>query len=58
MALGALVALLFPLASVVEVLAEGEGDTAPALINEVVLGTTLDTVALVLEPAAGNTVTG
>lgn len=57
-AVGALVALLLPFASVVKILAEGEGDTAPALVGEVVLGTALNTVAFVLEPTAGHAVTG
>lgn len=58
LAVGALGALLLPFASVVEILAEREGDAAPALVGEVVLGTALHTVALVLEAAAGHTVTG
>lgn len=58
MAVGALVAFLLPLASVVKILAEGEGDAAPALVGEVVLRTALNTVAFVLEPAAGHAVTG
>ena len=58
MAVGALAALLLPLASVMEILAEGERDTAPTLVGEVVFGAAIHTVALVLEAAAGHTVTG
>lgn len=55
---GALVMLLFTLASVMELLAEGKGDTAPALESVVVFRTALHTGALCLEAAAGHTVTG
>ncbi len=58
LAVEALAALLLPLASVVEVLAEGEGDAAPALVGEVVFGAAFHTFALVLEAAAGHAVTG
>lgn len=58
MAVGALVTFLLPLASVVKILTEGKGDAAPALVGKVVLGTALNTVAFVLEPTAGHTVTG
>lgn len=61
-AVGALAALLLPLllplASVVEILAEGEGDAAPALVGEKVFGAALHTVLLVLEAAAGHAVIG
>lgn len=57
-AVGALVTLLFPLASVVEVLAEGEGYAAPALVSKVVFGAALHTVALILQATAGHAVTG
>lgn len=58
LAVGALVTLLLPFASVVKILAEGEGDAAPTLVREVVLRTALNAVALVLEAAAGHAVTG
>lgn len=57
-AVGALAALLLPLASVVEILAEGEGDASPALVGEVVFGAALHAVVLMLEAAAGHAVTG
>ncbi len=57
-AVGALVALLLPLASVVEILAEGEGHAAPALVGEVVFGAALHTVVLMLQATAGHAVTG
>lgn len=57
-AVGALAALLLPLASVVQILAEGKGDAAPALVGEVILGAVIHTVAVVLESTAGNAVTG
>lgn len=53
-----LAALLFPFALVVELLAEGEGDAAPALEGVVVLRTALHTGALVLEAATRHTVSG
>ena len=49
---------LVVLASVVEILAEGEGDAAPALVGEVVVGAALHAGALVLEAAAGHAVRG
>ena len=57
-AVGALAALLLPLAFVVEILAEGERDAAPALEGEVVGGAALHTGVFVLEAAAGHAVTG
>lgn len=58
LAVGALVALLLSPAPVVEVLAEGEGDAAPALVGEVVLGTALHAVAVVAEASARHAVAG
>lgn len=57
-AVGALAVLLFPLASVMELLAEGEGDAAPALESVMVFGAALHTGALGLKAAAGHAVTG
>lgn len=58
-AVRALVVLLLPLASVVEILAEVERDAAPALEGEVVFGAAFHTVSLgPLEAAAGHAVTG
>lgn len=57
-AVGALAVFLLPLASVVEILAEGEGDAAPTLVGEVVFGAALYTVVPVLEATAGHAVTG
>lgn len=57
-AVGVLAALLLPFASVVQILAEGEGDAAPALVGEVVVGAAFDAVAVVLEAAARHAVTG
>lgn len=57
-AVGVLAALLLPFAFVVEILAEGEGDAAPPLVGEVVFRAALNTVAFVLEAAAGHAVTG
>lgn len=58
MAVGALAVLLLPLTLVMEILAEGEGDTAPTIVGEVVFGTVLHTVALMLETTTGHAVTG
>lgn len=57
-AVGVLAVLLFTLASVVELLAEGERDATPALESVVVFRTALHTGALCLEAAAGHAVTG
>lgn len=57
-AVGALAVLLLPLALVVQVLAEGEGDAAPALVGEVVRRAVLHAAGPVLEAAAGHAVTG
>lgn len=57
-AVWALAALLLPLAPVVEILAEGEGDAAPALVGEVVFRAALHAVTLMLEAAAGHAVSG
>lgn len=57
-AVGALAVLLLPLAFVVKILAEGEGDAAPAFVDEVVYRAALHTAALMLEATAGYTVTG
>lgn len=57
-AVGALAALLLALASVVEILAEAEGDAAPAPVSEVVFGAAFHTLVLVLEAAAGHAVIG
>lgn len=50
--------LLLPLASVMELLAVGEGDAAPALEGVVVFRAALHTGSLVLEATAGHAVTG
>lgn len=57
-AVGALAALLLPPAPVVQLLAEGEGDAAPALEGVVVAGAALHAVALVAEAAARHAVAG
>lgn len=56
-ALGVL-ALFLPLAFVVQLLAEGEGDAAPAFVGEEVFGTLLHAGAFVLEASTGYTVAG
>lgn len=56
-ALGVL-ALLLPLAFVVQVLAEGQGDAAPAFVGEEVFGTLLHAGPLVLEASAGHALAG
>lgn len=58
MAVRALCVLFLPLALVVEILAEGEVDAAPAPEGEVVFGASLHTVIPMLEAAAGHTVIG
>lgn len=55
-ALGALATLLLPLAPVIEVLAEGEGDAAPALEGVVAVGAALHAAALVPQTPAGHAV--
>lgn len=57
-ALGALGALLLPPAAAVQLLAEVEGDAAPALVDEELLGALLHAPPLVLEPAARHAVAG
>lgn len=57
-AVGALAVLFLSLAFVVEILAEAEGDAAPALVGEVVCRAAVHTVVPVLEAAAGHAVTG
>lgn len=57
-AVSALAVLVAPLAFVVKILAEGEGDAAPTFVDEVVVRAALHTVALMLEATAGYTVTG
>lgn len=57
-AVGVLALLLVSLAPVVQLLAEGEGDAAPALEHVMVFGTALHTGALVLQAATGHAVTG
>lgn len=54
----AVLALLLPLAFVVQVLAEREGDAAPARVGEEVFGTLLHAGSLVLEAPAGHAVAG
>lgn len=56
-ALGVL-ALLLPLAFVVQVLAEREGDAAPAFVGEEVFGTLLHAGPFVLEASAGHAAAG
>lgn len=58
MAVRALVTLLLPLASVMEILAESKRDAAPSFVGEVVIRTPVNAAALVIEAAAGHTVTG
>lgn len=50
--------LLLPLASVMELLAVGKGDAAPALEGVVVFRAALHAGSLVLEATAGHAVTG
>lgn len=57
-ALAALVLLLLSLAFVVQVLAEGEGDAAPAFVGEHVPGAPLHTHPRMLEAPAGHAVGG
>lgn len=54
----ALAVLLLSLAFVVKILAEGDGDTAPAFVDEVVFRAALHTVAIMMEATAGHTVGG
>lgn len=54
----AVLALLLPLALVVQVLAEREGDAAPAFEGEEVFGTLLHAGPFVLEASAGHAVAG
>lgn len=54
----AALALFLPLAFAVQVLAEGEGDAAPAFVGEEVFGTLLHAGAFVLEASAGHAVAG
>lgn len=56
-ALGVL-ALFLPLAFVVQVLAEGEGDAAPAFVGEEVFGTLLHAGPFVPEAPTGHAVVG
>lgn len=49
---------LFLLAPVVQILAEGEGDAAPAFVGEVVFWAALHTAVLVQEATAGHAVPG
>lgn len=56
-ALGVL-ALLLPLAFVVQLLAESEGDAAPAFVGEEALGARLHAGPLVLEASAGHAAAG
>lgn len=58
LAVGVLVALLLLPALVVKILAAGEGDAAPALVGEIVLGTAIHTVAVVAEASARHAVAG
>lgn len=58
LAVGVLAALLLSPAPVVKILAEGEGDAAPALVGEIVVGTALHAAAVVAEASARHAVAG
>lgn len=57
-AVGVLVLLLLLLAPVVQILAEGAGNAAPALVDEVIVWAAFHTDAFMLEAAACHAVTG